>query len=204
MYKLLLTLVTLSSGVFCNAEQNLTDTFNLVLDRMRIIGNNESNATAEQVFHPNVLPDVLRMAMKGCVSHLQKDDYVITKGMGAHKLIQRKLNWDEARRACMAEGGQLAIINSFEEEKLLVNWMKGKDVSTAWLGVHDQFTEGDWVTLTGESLDATGYNRWTTVWPNLPDNDGGNQNCGALIAAGGMDDDYCTRKFSYFCEINVC
>ena len=222
MHKLLLTLVTLSSGVFCNAEQNLDDTINSSLDQMKIMNSRESNTTADsvapivnmtgdfnyhaaqQVFYLNVLPDMLRKVMKGCVSHMQRDDYVVTVGIGAHKLNKRKVKWDEARKACMAEGGQLAILNSVEEERMVVNWMNRENVDTAWVGVHDQFTEGDWVTLTGESIDAAGYNTWTTLWPNQPDNYGGNQNCGVLMKHGGLDDERCDLNLPYFCKINLC
>ena len=222
MHKLLLTLATLSSGVLCNAEQNLPDTVNLSLDQMKILNSRESNATADslssivnmtgnfnyhaaqQVFFLNGLSDMLRMAMKGCVSHVQRDDYVVTVGIGAHKLNKRKVKWDEARKACMAEGGQLAILNSVKEEKMLVDWMNRENVDTTWLGVHDQFTEGDWVTLTGESIDTTGYNTWNAMWPNQPDNFGGNQNCGSLLKQGGMDDTNCNINLPYFCKINLC
>ena len=222
MHRLLLTLVTLSTGVLCNAGQNLPDTVQLSLDQMKIVNSSESNATADsvpsivnmtgnfnyhaaqQVFFLYDLPDLLRKVKQGCASHVQRDDYVVTVGIGAHKLNKRKVKWDKARKACMAEGGQLAILNSVKEEKILVDWMNRENINSAWLGVHDQFTEGDWVTLTGESFDTAGYNTWSTRWPNLPDNYGGNQNCGVLIKQGGLDDENCHINLPYFCKINLC
>ena len=158
----------------------------------------------QQVFFVNGPPDMLRKGTKGCMSYLQRDDYVVTVGMGAHKLHKRRMKWNQARKSCMDEGGQLAIINSVEEEALLLNWAKREKVESTWLGVHDQFEEGDWVTLTGETLDAAGYDKWSTVWPNQPDNYGGRQNCGVLTKEGGMDDIECDLPFPYFCEINLC
>lgn len=37
-------------------------------------------------------------------------DYLITSGMGAHKLHIRKLPWNKARRICIQEGGEFLIM----------------------------------------------------------------------------------------------
>lgn len=79
--------------------------------------------------------------------------------------------------------------------------LEEKNINAAWLGLHDYFEEGDWVTVKGEALENTGYTKWTTKWPNEPDNYGGNQHCGALIVEGGMDDVNCQTSLSFFCEI---
>lgn len=70
----------------------------------------------------------------------------------------------------------------------------------AFVGVHDLFEEGDWVTLEGEPMHATGYAEW---WPKLdnPNNLDGHQNCGALMNEGGLNDVMCYRKYAFFCEI---
>lgn len=72
----------------------------------------------------------------------------------------------------------------------------------AYLGIHDFFNEGEWVTVFGESLYSTGYAGWsTTYWGGQPDNKNNNQNCGALIYSGGMDDVHCHEPFAFFCEL---
>lgn len=72
----------------------------------------------------------------------------------------------------------------------------------AVLGIHDLYTEGDWVTIFGEPLDKTGYAHFSPTYVGgQPDNFRGNQNCGALINQGGMDDVFCHDKFAYFCEL---
>ncbi|KAL6440356.1 hypothetical protein ACFW04_003123 [Cataglyphis niger] len=126
--------------------------------------------------------------------------YMVTPGINAHKLHPRKLTWNKARQACIQEGGHLAIINSDSEEKILLRMLQEEKINVAWLGLHDYFEEGDWVTVKGEELENTGYTRWTTKWPNEPDNYNG-QNCAALIVEGGMDDNSCNNLFSFFCEI---
>ncbi|KAL6262439.1 hypothetical protein P5V15_007524 [Pogonomyrmex californicus] len=129
------------------------------------------------------------------------NDYLITPGVGAHKLHVRKLSWNKARRSCIQEGGRLAIINSQAEEKLLMHILEENKVSLAWLGVHDLYEEGDWNTIMDESLEATGYSKWTSKIANLPDNYNGKQHCGALLKDGGMDDLECTVALAFFCEI---
>ncbi|XP_076677817.1 hemolymph lipopolysaccharide-binding protein-like [Andrena cerasifolii] len=219
MHKLLLTLVVFSSGVLCNAEQNLTDTVNWIVDPTHIMNRDASDATADsvpssvsmsgqfnyhaaqQVFFVNGLPDIYRKAMKDCSMHLRRFDYVETAGMGAHKLHTNSMNWNQARKTCMTEGGTLAIINSAEEEKMLLNWMQRENVYLTWLGVHDLFEEGDWVTLTGETLEEAGYNVWEK---NEPNNELNNENCGILVNEGGMNDIPCDRMLPFFCKINLC
>lgn len=36
---------------------------------------------------------------------LKYDDYLVSSGIGAHKLHIRKVTWNNARRACIQEGG---------------------------------------------------------------------------------------------------
>lgn len=71
----------------------------------------------------------------------------------------------------------------------------------AFLGIHDLYKEGEWVTLLGDSLARTGYTRWSDKWGGQPDNGGGKQHCGALMKEGGMDDVACDVPFPFFCEL---
>lgn len=76
----------------------------------------------------------------------------------------------------------------------------------AYIGIHDLYQEGDWVTIFGEPLGKTGFAHWSpTYFGGQPDNLGGNQNCGAVISVqgGGMDDVFCHDKFAYICELPV-
>lgn len=96
----------------------------------------------------------------------------------------------------------MAIINSNSEEKLLLRLLEENKVNDAWLGVHDQFEEGDWTTVLDEPMESSGYSRWTSKFSNLPDNWGGKQHCGLLQKEGGMDDYDCPTQHPFFCEIN--
>lgn len=71
----------------------------------------------------------------------------------------------------------------------------------AFIGIHDLFFEGDWVTILGDSIHKNGYTKWSDRWGVQPDNGGGVQNCGTLLKEGGMDDVSCNAQFAFFCEI---
>lgn len=71
----------------------------------------------------------------------------------------------------------------------------------AYLGIHDLYQEGEWVTIFGDSLYKTGYARWSDKWGGQPDNGSGKQNCGTLMRDGDLDDVACDVPFAFFCEI---
>jgi len=49
---------------------------------------------------------------------IPRDDYHYAMGIGAYKLHTRIATWNEARKACIEEGGHLAIVNSIAEERV--------------------------------------------------------------------------------------
>lgn len=137
-----------------------------------------------------------------------RDDYRYTPGIGSHKLHTRAKVWNEARKICIEEGGHLAIINSQAEAHVLLDLFnksgpfKGAVYQNQiLLGIHDLYSEGEWVTLQGDSLAKTGYNTWSDKWGGQPDNGGGIQNCGAMMDDGKLDDVACNVPFAFFCEI---
>lgn len=71
----------------------------------------------------------------------------------------------------------------------------------AYLGMHDIYAEGDWVTILGDSLAKTGFTEWSDKWGGQPDNGGGQQNCGAFLKEGTLDDVQCGAHFPFFCEL---
>lgn len=73
--------------------------------------------------------------------------------------------------------------------------------NVAFLGIHDLYAEGEWVTVLGDSLAKTGYTRWSDKWGGQPDNGGGKQHCGGLMKEGGMDDVACDVPFQFLCEL---
>jgi len=99
--------------------------------------------------------------------------------------------------------GQLAVINSFSEEEILLRMMKDKKINIAWLGIHDLYEEGDWVTVTSEPLERTEFSGWTTKISTMqPDNVGGAENCATFIIESEMNYVNCNLFIlSFFCEI---
>lgn len=73
----------------------------------------------------------------------------------------------------------------------------------AFVGIHDLYKEGEWVTISGESIARTGYTKWTDKWGGQPDNGDGKQHCGAFFKEGGLDDVSCEAAFAYFCELPI-
>lgn len=71
----------------------------------------------------------------------------------------------------------------------------------AFIGIHDLYKEGEWVTVLGESLYKTGYTQWSDKWGGQPDNGAGVQNCGVFLKEGGIDDVNCDVLFPFFCEL---
>jgi hypothetical protein len=66
-------------------------------------------------------------------------------------------NWDEARRICDQEGGHLAIINSEAEFEVLQALYALTPVTNdvqrndwAFVGLHDRFVEGEFLTIQGK------------------------------------------------------
>nr|XP_031828216.1 hemolymph lipopolysaccharide-binding protein-like [Nomia melanderi] len=138
-----------------------------------------------------------------------RDDYVYTPDIGLHKLHTRSVTWNAARIICKEEGGHLAIINSKAEARVLseifhkAGPVKGApNNDEAFIGIHDYYSEGDWVTVLDESLAKTGFTKWSDKWGGQPDN-AGTQNCGAFLAEGTLDDVSCDSTFPFFCEIPI-
>jgi len=77
--------------------------------------------------------------------------------VGYYKIHSVLKKWPEARQICAKEGGHLAIINSEEESKVLQSLFAPVaaklNVVWAYIGFHDLFNEGQYLTIFGkESL----------------------------------------------------
>ncbi|XP_076278648.1 C-type lectin lectoxin-Thr1-like isoform X1 [Lasioglossum baleicum] len=173
-------------------------------DTVTINGRNVYHAE-HQAFFVNAFSNMVFRGPKGyCVTTLERGDYVIRPGIGAHKLFKHKVTWNTAREICMRDGGQLAVIDSADKEAVFRSWMTNETLNGVWLGIHDLFEQGSWVTLTGEPVAAMTYYPWAKDEPN---NWHENQHCGILWATlktQGISDTSCTIKESFICEISLC
>jgi hypothetical protein len=116
-------------------------------------------------------------------------------------------DWNSARKLCMAEGADLAIVDSQDENTFLSD--TGKSIQPGaswWIGANDMLMEGEWNWVDGtqfwEGLRNTGrpvlgrYHSWTTTDPN----DDGDEDCGQLYDDGTWNDNKCITSLSFICE----
>ncbi|XP_078041923.1 hemolymph lipopolysaccharide-binding protein-like [Augochlora pura] len=137
----------------------------------------------------------------GCIHYLDRCDYRVTPGLGAHKIHQREVTWNEARKLCMAEGAHLAVLDSAKKGKQFIEWIAKESIVAIWLGVHDLFEEGSWTTVTGHFADTLDNHQWAIGEPS----NANNRHCGVLWHySNGTSSEKCDATKSFICEINLC
>ena len=90
------------------------------------------------------------------------------------------------------------MIVSAEEEKKIAEWSIENNIEEAWLGVHEQFQKGDWVTVTDKRLKDVGYEHWL---PGEPNDFKGSEHCLSYYLKTGYNDRDCTAFFPFICTI---
>jgi hypothetical protein len=81
------------------------------------------------------------------------------------KVFDRSLTWHEAKKQCEEMGGQLAIVDSAEENELVTRLATTSKVSAVWLGGADEKKEGTWVWVDGQTVKYDNWDR-TSSQPN--------------------------------------
>ncbi|XP_021932675.1 hemolymph lipopolysaccharide-binding protein-like isoform X2 [Zootermopsis nevadensis] len=104
--------------------------------------------------------------------------------------------WIEARDICEREGAHLAIINSEAEGKFVSSLWTNKLFLWAFIGTHDLYEEGNFVTIHNQTLQEAGYNRWSPGEPN----GGSTENCGVIFQNGLLGNYFCSLPLPFFCE----
>ncbi|XP_067354857.1 CD209 antigen-like protein C [Channa argus] len=108
-------------------------------------------------------------------------------------ISSRTESWKDSRKDCQQRDADLVIINSKEEQKLLIQL--GKDV---WIGLSDQETEGAWKWVDGTVL-TTSY--WGINEPNS--HEGKEEDCGEIKfyeKGNSWNDKPCDSKNVWICE----
>ncbi|XP_046990637.1 hemolymph lipopolysaccharide-binding protein-like [Schistocerca americana] len=131
-------------------------------------------------------------------------DYKFFPNVGYYKLHTDKMNWENARRKCAKEGAHLAIVNSEAEENAIRKVMRAHSTGkfVAFIGFHDMFKEGEYLTVLGQPLISSGHVNWKKGEPDnlkLPDSPEG-QDCGAIFNDGTISDVRCNIKRLFLCE----
>jgi len=87
---------------------------------------------------------------------LRAQGYELHRGVGYYKIHSELKTWHEARQICAQEGGHLAIINSEEESKVLQSLFAAVaaklNVKWVFIGFHDLYNEGQYLTVFGKEL----------------------------------------------------
>ncbi|XP_026318384.1 uncharacterized protein LOC113229106 [Hyposmocoma kahamanoa] len=110
-----------------------------------------------------------------------------------HKFHTSTYNWETANGICKDEGGNLAVINSKEEAKILEGLMKSSE-KPALVGFRANKTR-DFYTLENTKLSSV-YNDFGT-----PPND--TEMCGAIHKKHVLTSVKCEEAYNFFCEKNV-
>ncbi|XP_046624979.1 hemolymph lipopolysaccharide-binding protein-like isoform X1 [Neodiprion virginianus] len=125
-------------------------------------------------------------------------DYIYTLGIGAHKLHTEVVSWNDARRNCHDENASLVIVNSIAEAELIGQLINRAGKHNGWVGVHDFYHEGEFVTIHDETLIEAGFEGWV---PGEPNDLSQGEDCVNVHTTGKMNDDNCNSKFVYVCEL---
>lgn len=72
-------------------------------------------------------------------------------------------SWEEAKEYCESLGGHLASITSREEDEEVFRYMNEMGYESAYFGLSDEVSEGDWQWVNGEESD---YMNWADGEPN--------------------------------------
>ncbi|XP_063224843.1 hemolymph lipopolysaccharide-binding protein-like [Bacillus rossius redtenbacheri] len=133
--------------------------------------------------------------------------YELVPGLGYYKLHTYTKPWLEARQTCSEEGAHLAIVNSEQELKVLhriyqmyPKIQEGWRNDCAYLGFHDMYKEGQYITIFGEPLADTGFSKFA---PGDPSDKTGTENCGCTCRNKELFDVGCANLLPFFCEQEI-
>ncbi|XP_049948981.1 hemolymph lipopolysaccharide-binding protein-like isoform X2 [Schistocerca serialis cubense] len=195
----------------CGDDETLTTFFSVVVCINELNGTHISVIKTPTDVQQPLQPDTTAttMPMFELISHTSPPprvgaDYKFFRNVGYYKLHTEKMNWENARRTCAKEGAHLAIVNSVAEENAIREVMRAhsSDNFAAFIGFHDIFKEGEYVTVLGEPLKSSGHVRWGKGEPNngmFPGSPEG-EDCGNIYADGAINDYRCTQELPFVCE----
>ncbi|XP_069701777.1 hemolymph lipopolysaccharide-binding protein-like [Periplaneta americana] len=85
--------------------------------------------------------------------------YELLSGLGYYKMHTEPTTWHEAFNICTQEGAYLLVVNSeFEANAMAPLWKKTTE-NWAFSGFHDQYKDGEYVTIFNETLASAGFSK---------------------------------------------
>jgi len=109
----------------------------------------------------------------------------------AYSVNDTAVTWAQARDACVAAGGNLAVVDDAQESATY-----GNLGAQYWIGGSDAAQEGTWRWVTGQAL---AYTNWAA---GQPDNAGGVQDALTIRPGGAWSDENGATARPYLCEFD--
>lgn len=117
-----------------------------------------------------------------------------------HRKLSKFSEFVATRLLIFLDSGHLAVIRTDEEEKIVLQMMTDKSVDGAWLGLHDRFETGSWISIFDEPVDHTGWSKWSTRFAPNPSSD----HCATILRNdGAMTDHDCASKIPFVCKASI-
>nr|QNH72454.1 toxin candidate TRINITY_DN20653_c5_g3_i1.p1 [Ceriantheomorphe brasiliensis] len=106
-----------------------------------------------------------------------------------------KKSWDDARQMCLEQHGDLASINTAQQQAFIDNQLKclNNDIKF-WIGANDKANEGTFVWSDGSTMS---YTNWAAGEPN----DNTNEDCVEILTKTFQwNDQQCSDINGYICR----
>ncbi|XP_067004221.2 hemolymph lipopolysaccharide-binding protein [Anabrus simplex] len=130
--------------------------------------------------------------------------YEVVNAIGFYKMHPTALTMDEGREKCAQEGAHIIVLNSDNEADVIRTFLARKpniphanSQEYTFVGLHDWIDEGKFISLLGEPVENSGFNRWRAGEPN----GGRNENCVMVDKDTKFVDIDCNWKLFIVCEL---
>lgn len=130
-------------------------------------------------------------------------DVVVFEGHSYYLYTPESGTWDDVLRACNANGGYPAVINSAEENEFLFAYMVDRGIGEAFIGYTDLDEEGNWKWVYGIESDFEdwGINSRGQQQPNHENRHEDWAQLNTRMYEGHWNDSqYGSSTYAYFCE----
>uniref|UniRef100_A0AAZ1Y075 C-type lectin domain-containing protein n=1 Tax=Oreochromis aureus TaxID=47969 RepID=A0AAZ1Y075_OREAU len=146
-------------------------------------------ATAREELQSKVKRMTTKLNGIPCQAHWRRFD------ISCYFVSTLKKNWTESRKACIAEGADLLVIDSAEEQVFVNELLDKRERQNTWIGLTDTLKEGVWTWVDGTPITIE-------YWQPGQPNDFKNQDCGEYVSSdkGSWNDDGCFAAQNYICE----
>ncbi|XP_069701778.1 hemolymph lipopolysaccharide-binding protein-like [Periplaneta americana] len=124
--------------------------------------------------------------------------YELLSGLGYYKMHTEPTTWHEALNICTQEGAHLLVVNSEFEANAMAPLWKNASENWAFSGFHDQYKDGEYVTIFNEPLKTAGFSKWSDSSPQS-----GNYKCGLFGKNLMLADNPCSMKRMFICELEL-